>query len=430
MATPESQINVLGQLGFESGGFGAGGAAGYALQSLLVEPGDELQVNEYSAQGHRLDTVTVINKQWSAVKVSGPALYTEALLAVENFLGTVSPSTPSGAVATRKRIYDLLLTGGITPRSWVGQFGDPNENVNSYAGAFLTDFGLKYNRDSGVTLDALAGLAQIINPAAGSFTASPVYLPNFPIAGSHVNYYIDNTGAALGTTQISDEVLDFAWSVKGLKGPRWVSDRTYPSFKGYTDVKPKTAVSIALAESSVTRALVATLRAGSTIFVRANCQGPLVDNLQTVTITGAPTGGTFTLSYKGQTTGALAYNDAATGVQTALDALSTIGAGNATVTGGAGGPYEVAFVGTLAQDTTLLTATEALTGGTSPNVAIAANPFYYLLNADVAVRVTKIGAYGKSNEGVYMRTIDGIVFEDDTWGHGLMLTSQTGIATL
>ncbi len=429
MATPESQINVLGQLGFESS-FGAGGSAGYGLQSLLIEPGDELDVKEYSSQGHRLDTVTVINKQWSSLKASGPALYTETLLAIENLLGTVAPSTPAGAVTARKRVYDLLLTGGITPRSWTGQFGDPNDNVNSYAGAFLTDFGLKYDRDNGVTLDGLAGIAQIINPAAGSFTASPVYLPNVPISGAHVNYYIDNTGSALGTTQISDEVLDYSWSVKGLKGARWVSDRSQASYKGFVDLMPKTQVSITLAESSVTRALVANLRTGATIFIRANCQGPLVDNLQTVTITGSPTGGTFTLSYKGQTTSAIAYNAAASAVQTALQALSTIGSGNATVSGSAGGPYTVAFVGALAQDTTLLTATPSLTGGTSPNVAIAANPFYYLLNADVAMKVTKIGAYGKSNAGVYMRQIDGVIMEDQTWGHGLMLTSQSGITSL
>jgi hypothetical protein len=47
----------------------------------------------------------------------------------------------------------------------------------------------------------------------------------------------------------------------------------------------------------------------------------------------AATGGTFTLSYAGQTTGGLAYNATAATIQSALEALSTIGAGNVTVTG-------------------------------------------------------------------------------------------------
>ncbi|WP_280389313.1 hypothetical protein [Nocardia wallacei] len=61
----------------------------------------------------------------------------------------------------------------------------------------------------------------------------------------------------------------------------------------------------------------------------------------TVTITGSPTGGTFTLTVDGQTTTGIAYNAAASAVQSALEALSTVGTGNATVTGSAGGPYSV-----------------------------------------------------------------------------------------
>jgi hypothetical protein len=90
---------------------------------------------------------------------------------------------------------------------------------------------------------------------------------------------------------------------------------------------------------------------------------------QLVTLTGA-TAGTFTLTYSGQTTSALAFNAAASAVQTALQALSNVGAGNATVTGSAGGPYTVAFGGTLA-DTNVaqMTATSSLTGST-PSVTV------------------------------------------------------------
>ncbi|WP_280244249.1 hypothetical protein [Nocardia abscessus] len=92
---------------------------------------------------------------------------------------------------------------------------------------------------------------------------------------------------------------------------------------------------------------------------------------QLVTITGSPTGGTWTLTFQGATTTALAHNAAAAAVQSALQALSTIGTGNCTVTGAAGGPYTVEFVGDLAQlNLPLMTATDALTGGTSPEVTV------------------------------------------------------------
>ena len=62
---------------------------------------------------------------------------------------------------------------------------------------------------------------------------------------------------------------------------------------------------------------------------------------QTVTIGGTPSGGTFTLSYRGQTTAGITYNAANTAVDSALELLSTIGVGGCAVTGSAGGPYTV-----------------------------------------------------------------------------------------
>jgi hypothetical protein len=97
------------------------------------------------------------------------------------------------------------------------------------------------------------------------------------------------------------------------------------------------------------------------------------EEVQSVTVTGAPTGGTFTLTWSGQTTAAIAYNATAAAVQAALQALSNIGAGNVTVTGANGGPYSVTFTGTLANaDVAQMTASGAgLTGGTSPGVTVA-----------------------------------------------------------
>jgi hypothetical protein len=97
------------------------------------------------------------------------------------------------------------------------------------------------------------------------------------------------------------------------------------------------------------------------------------DEIQTVTITGGPTGGTFTLTFGANTTTGIAYNAAASAVQSALVALASIGAGNATVSGSAGGPYTVDFTGSLGYTAqSLLTASGAsLTGGSSPGVAIA-----------------------------------------------------------
>lgn len=139
---------------------------------------------------------------------------------------------------------------------------------------------------------------------------------------------------------------------------------------------------------------------------------------QTVTITGTPTGGTFTLTFDGETTAAIAYNAAASAVQTALEGLSNVNSGDVSVTGGPGPgtPYVVSFTGQyLGTNVPQMTASGAsLTGGTSP---------------DVAVTTTTAGGSGSTTGSdilwgfLYMPVTVPAGTTDDVFGAGL-LTGQ------
>lgn len=103
------------------------------------------------------------------------------------------------------------------------------------------------------------------------------------------------------------------------------------------------------------------------------------DAVQTVTIGGTPTGGTFTLSLDGFTTVPITWvNVNATliaAIKAALEALGNIGSGNTTVTAGtltAGiGTLTVAFnLAVGKQPMTTMTATNSMTG-TAPTIAVA-----------------------------------------------------------
>lgn len=92
------------------------------------------------------------------------------------------------------------------------------------------------------------------------------------------------------------------------------------------------------------------------------------DEVQTLTVGGAGLT-SFTITYSGQTTGSIAAAATAATVQAALEALSNIAVGDVTVSGGAGGPWTVAFGGALA-DTDLAAMTTTPTGG-SGTVVVA-----------------------------------------------------------
>lgn len=94
---------------------------------------------------------------------------------------------------------------------------------------------------------------------------------------------------------------------------------------------------------------------------------------QTVTITGSPTGGNFTLTFNGDTTANIAHNATATAVRSALEALDNIEPGDVTVTGGPGPgtPYVVTFAGQyVSTNVPEMSAAHTFTGGTAPDVAV------------------------------------------------------------
>ncbi|WP_232069808.1 RHS repeat domain-containing protein [Gemmata massiliana] len=166
------------------------------------------------------------------------------------------------------------------------------------------------------------------------------------------------------------------------------------------------------------------------------------DAVQVIALTGSPTSGTFTLSFGGSTTSALAHNASAATVQTALAGLASIGSGNVQVSAAAGGGWEVRFTGTKAGTyQSAITGTGAgLTGGTSPAVFIST------VNAggdagravevtDSAGRVTRTysDALGRTTRTVE-NFVDGVVSDadDKTTGYtynGAGVTSLTAYLT-
>ncbi len=132
---------------------------------------------------------------------------------------------------------------------------------------------------------------------------------------------------------------------------------------------------------------------------------PATSAIQTLTVTA--TGGKYTLAFQGQTSSELAFNATAAQIQTALQALTSVGAGNATVSETSAGVFKVTFAGNLANnpEPTIAAASaagEPLTGGTASvaSATAGATGFEVCNTTDVC----KIGVTG-ATAGAFGATI-------------------------
>jgi len=116
------------------------------------------------------------------------------------------------------------------------------------------------------------------------------------------------------------------------------------------------------------------------ITIRLDFTYPYQGAIQSVTMNGSPTGGTFALTYNGQTTAPIAYNASAATVQSALAALTGIGGNtsndgtsNVQVTLNPDSSWTINFQNALAgQNLPVMTSNStALTGGSSPKATVS-----------------------------------------------------------
>ncbi len=289
----------------------------------------------------------------------------------------ITPNMSQGSIVNTGNPLDLALEGE-------GYFvvSDGQQNIYTRAGAFAVDAnsimvdpatgyrvqrigaigesdGFQVAGDSdlhvpyGVPMPAQ--LTSTVTVSGNLSSNAMLQTAQTQVLNSNISYTTNGT-TAVGTTLISD--LD---QYTGTLSSGTIT------FSGY---KPDGTALGSGPTADLTMDITATTTLNDVLtWLNTNEGTAAVDEVQTISSTA--TGGTFTMSFGGQTTGALAFNATAVQIDTALEALSSIGAGNVTCAGGPLGTagVTVTFAGTLAgQDAAMVTVDNTnMTGGTASN---------------------------------------------------------------
>ena len=407
-----STINQTLQFGAENtSALGTNVAATKLINCYDIQWGPMADVKMYEATGRKYPTSQIENSEWVEGTVAGTLDYNGIIYMLASTMGSVTP-TAHGASATAKDwVFTPPLTGSIVPQTYTIEQGD---SVRAHKANYclFTEYGFKGDRETGITLGGKL-LAQPLQDNITK-TSSPTSVALAPVAGKHINLYLDSTSAALGTTQLL-KVLNIDFAFTGIYGPFFPFNRANLGWTAHVDLNPGCVIKVLMEKDAVGMAQLTAMQTGATQFLRIGAQGLIIDNLQTVTIGGGATGGTFTLGYKGATTSNITYSAtlAASVVNTAFQGLSTVGT-NCTVTGSAGGPYTFTFSGGLASDMSPVIATNTGLSGGTPTITSVAQA-YNIYQHDMAVKVSKPNPFS-DKKGVFAEEWEFTIVEDATWG--------------
>lgn len=287
--------------------------------------------------------------------------------------GGVTPTTPAGA--TNARLWTFKPSNTLDSATFERNDGANLQRLLGARGNQLTIAGSVGGANE-ATVALFATDRQ--DNWAGPLTSLTDRVPTF-LEGWQTRLWIDPLGSTPGGILIPNALINWEVRFGGNLGRKYTANNTLAATSVTLGMLDITAT--LMLEASAAQALteLANWDANTGRVVRLEFLGPVggieagANEAQTITITGTPTGGTFTLTAFGATTSAIAFNATAAAVQAALEALSTVGVGNVAVTGGPGPgtPYVATFQGALAQqDLPQMTAAGAFTGGASPAIAV------------------------------------------------------------
>ena len=414
--TPErSSVNQTLQFGLESTP-GTNVSANKLLQCFAIVFGPMATVNEFTPTGRKYPSIAIENSEWVEGTLTGELDYNGIVYALSGVAGAANITAHGSSSTAKDWTFTPPLTGSVQPQTYTIEQGENNANGNGVYNhkvnyGLFSELGYKGDRQTGFALSGKV-LAQALQTGI-TMTNSPSAVALQPSAGKHFNAYLDPTSSALGTTLLT-KVLSTDFIFSNIYAPFYPLNRANLGWTAHVDTKPTCTVKLLLEADATGMTQLSKLQTGTTQFLRIQAQGPIIDNVQTVTIGGGATTGNFTLSYKGQTTAPIAYSSGLTSttVNTAFQLLSTVST-NCTVTGSNGGPYTFTFSGPLASDMSAVGATNVSLSGGTPTIASAAQA-YATFQHDMAVKVGALNPF-QDQAGVYAIQYDFTVVEDATW---------------
>lgn len=269
--TTRADVNQIAQLGMEATP-GAGATATKILMATSVDPGIKYTGKHFRAQGRKHTLLVVPAEEYVDGKFQGEASYSEIIYWLAGIVGKTTPVVHTGGTSSQDWTFTSVLTGNAAPQTFTIEKGDATR-------AFKFDYGLV----TGLTMKMSHKSVDMSGTLVGqsiqdgiTMSTGTTEIAEQPILPIHFNHYLDTSAGNIGTTQLLS-VMEADFSHTAVYGTYWPMNRANNSFTKHVDLAPKTELKVTMEADSVGMSPLTNARAGSTLYYRAQAQGPIIE---------------------------------------------------------------------------------------------------------------------------------------------------------
>lgn len=261
-----SSLNQIVQIGVETTP-GTAVAANRRLQSVGIEPSINADISPFRPIGSKFNALTALSKEWVEASITGRPTYTELVYVLSSVLTTGVTTAPEAGVT--EWVFSPSTTADDDPVTFTVEHGS-GVRADRFAYGLITEMGLAFSRNGIELSGSMLGraLEDPFTMTADGVTSPPLV----PVLPTQVSVYLDNTAAGLGTTKMT-RMISANFNIGSRFGPVWVLDAAQPSFVNHIETEPDLNVAMVLQADAQGMALLGTMRAGDTKFLRIEAEG-------------------------------------------------------------------------------------------------------------------------------------------------------------
>lgn len=241
---------------------GTGVAAGKLLQYTSFDLDPNIDTVGFRPMGSKIQSTVLPGKDFTNFSISGQGSYQELPYLLSSLLIDATPTTSDTTAKTW--LYEPTNRTENTKARYTIEQGSA---VRAGKVAFGAVNGLEvtFNRESGVQISG-SGWAQQYQDNI-TLTAAPTTVAEAPILPTHLNVYVNDSFATIGTTKLTRD-FNAVWRCSDVVGQVWPINSANASFAADVEQVPTVQMELTAEADTAGMAFLTAVRAGATKYVR------------------------------------------------------------------------------------------------------------------------------------------------------------------